>query len=103
MAVTVKGHVYKMSAAADVLNAATIGHAFPQQPAQGPYKVYATLISISSGAGGAIVLTNAGQDIFTFTMAANTMYNIAGSDPMELEDFTVTTLAAGYVIVFATP
>lgn len=101
MAVTVKGHTYKM-VAGDVLNAATIGHAH-HVGSQGPYKVRASLISISSGAGGACVLTSGGQDIFTFTMAANTMYNIAGAVPMELDDFTVTTLAAGYVVVFGAP
>jgi hypothetical protein len=36
-------------------------------------------------------------------MAANTMYQIVGCDPLELDDFTVTTLAAGYVIVFMSP
>lgn len=96
MTVAVKGLTYKM-VQGDVLNQATLGHT----GAGAPYRVRASLISISSGAGGACVLTNAGQDIFTFTMAANTLYNIAGSDGLELDDFTVTTLAAGYVVVFA--
>jgi hypothetical protein len=100
MAATVAGHVYKM-VQGDVLDHATFNA--NASKTVGAYKVRASLISISSGAGGACVLTNAGVAIFTFTMAANTMYQIVGCDPLELDDFTVTTLAAGYVIVFMSP
>ena len=99
MAVTVQGRTYKM-VAADVLNYATLQ---PNAGATaGPYRVRATLIVVCAVTAAAVVLTNAGVATWTFTPAANSMTIIAGSDPMELDDFTVTTLTDGYVIVFAT-
>ena len=97
MAVTVRGHAYKM-VAGDVLNRATLGHTGEA----GPYKTRAALITVCAVTAAAVVLTNGGQAVFSFTPAANSLTNIAGSSDLELDDFTVTTLTDGYVVVWVT-
>lgn len=101
MAVTAVGSTFKMTAANDSLNAATVGHG----TGTGTYRCRVNAIAVTSTTTTGAYIIKANGSSGTIIMQDATGPAIGGtsmltfSKPQELDDITVTTLAAGLTVL----